>query len=475
VEKQQNLSTSTISQPLQSEPELSPVPIMPSMSFRDLSQRLLQSAAKPRDKEVVESGSEESLVFSEEKLINNEEEPRMLANISDMSPQGQHEVQLMGQEVPELLNDEMKSIELCDNLIKNEPVLLSEPLLPSSSEENNSNLRSESLVNAIPPISAFDNIDEVEQIKVPDSSNSAVIIKEVDIAKVIDEYKIDQKIEEKSEMMKQGNKDVAVDIKVESKPESHAVPVPPSGFSFEEVTIFDDLLSKQASTDTRDHSRWRLVSHDKECNFAVYSWLVNSLVLVLHLGEKLKPKKSRKSVGRTVGHWAVNKLYFKSMHRTEGEVGDTEDDVFDAAHFSVTRKFPESHLRSQCPNTYSLSSLLKSISAYVGPAATFLQSLNFVRGRFAPFSVTRNIVKTGFVSIALGEAFDLQVDFSEGFGAAPATFTIVRTIGPVNKEVLAKVVSSVSPGPEYIKEMANMVEQYLLKKEKKLVPRSKVK
>ena len=71
--------------------------------------------------------------------------------------------------------------------------------------------------------------------------------------------------------------------------------------------------------------------HDTEANFAVYSWLVNSLVLVLRLGEKLKPKKSRKSLGRQVVHWTVTKIYLESAHRAGREdPTDSEDDVFDA-------------------------------------------------------------------------------------------------------------------------------------------------
>ena len=74
----------------------------------------------------------------------------------------------------------------------------------------------------------------------------------------------------------------------------------------------------------------------------------------------------------------------------------------------------------------------------------------------------------GFVSLPLGQAFDVQVNFSEGFGSAPNTFKIVRTIGAVNKEALTKIVMGVSPGPEYIKEISARMEQYLSEKEKRL-------
>jgi len=258
-----------------------------------------------------------------------------------------------------------------------------------------------------------------------------------------------------------------------TKPQSDKIVIEhvagPSFFSQDELTIFADLVSRQVSPDQKDPARWRLVSHCTQSNTAVYSWLENSLVLVLHLGEKLKPKKSRKSLGRPVGHWAVSKLYLTSLHRDQtSQDTDPVDQVFDAAHFSVTRKFPESALRSQCPNTYSLSSLLKSISAYVTPAHSFFKSLNHVRHNFYPFSVSGNLVTVGFVSQALGQAFDIQVDFSEGFGSAPETFSIVKTIGPVNKEMLTKLVSGVNPGPEYIREVASRVEQYLVEKERRL-------
>ena len=79
-----------------------------------------------------------------------------------------------------------------------------------------------------------------------------------------------------------------------------------------------------------------------------------------------------------------------------------------------------------------------------------------------------SIMIAGFVSLPLGQAFDVQVDFNEGFRTAPNTFKIVKTIGAVNKEALSKIVLGVSPGPEYIKEMATMMEQYLGEKEKRL-------
>ena len=75
---------------------------------------------------------------------------------------------------------------------------------------------------------------------------------------------------------------------------------------------------------------------------------------------------------------------------------------------------------------------------------------------------------SGFVSTRLGQGFDIQVDFSNGFGSAPSTFSIVTTIGPVNKEMVSKVVSGVSPGPDYIREVASRVEQYLGEKERRL-------
>ena len=61
----------------------------------------------------------------------------------------------------------------------------------------------------------------------------------------------------------------------------------------------------------------------------------------------------------------------------------------------MLRKFPESVLLSMCPNTCSLSSLLKSISQYVAPANTFLQSLDYVDDNHSPFDIDNNVVTVG--------------------------------------------------------------------------------
>ena len=50
---------------------------------------------------------------------------------------------------------------------------------------------------------------------------------------------------------------------------------------------------------------------------------------------------------------------------------------------------------SQCPNTYSLSSLLATISACVEPAVTFTRSLQFVSQRYFPATVENNRVTLG--------------------------------------------------------------------------------
>ena len=62
------------------------------------------------------------------------------------------------------------------------------------------------------------------------------------------------------------------------------------------------------------------------------------------------------------------------------------------------RKFPSSSL--ECPNTYSLSSLLATVSACVQPAVTFCKALQFVTSqKHFPSCVENNRVTLGNVQI----------------------------------------------------------------------------
>ena len=63
---------------------------------------------------------------------------------------------------------------------------------------------------------------------------------------------------------------------------------------------------------------------------------------------------------------------------------------------------------------------------------------------------------------------DVQINFSDGFGAAPRSFKIVKTIGDVKEETVRKIVNGVVPGPEYAKDVAHLLELYFRDKEKKL-------
>ena len=66
-----------------------------------------------------------------------------------------------------------------------------------------------------------------------------------------------------------------------------------------------------------------------------------------------------------------------------------------SAHHIVRRKLPEISLLSQCPNTHSLSSFLKDVSMVVSSTIDFIRSIQFVRGRFFPFSVSDHKVTFG--------------------------------------------------------------------------------
>ena len=74
----------------------------------------------------------------------------------------------------------------------------------------------------------------------------------------------------------------------------------------------------------------------------------------------------------------------------------------------------------------------------------------------------------GFVSHKLMCAFDVEIDFSNGFSAAVESFKIIKTIGTVNTDNVKRVAKSVQPGPEYVKHLAAKLELYLRDKEKRV-------
>jgi len=232
----------------------------------------------------------------------------------------------------------------------------------------------------------------------------------------------------------------------------------------EEVSIFSDLVSRQPSKKC-DIDQWQLLEHSTEYNTAAFTWIEGTLVLGIKMGDKLKSKTTRKSLRRPIGHWVIKMISFESLHRDELEPNPI-DDILDAAHYVITRKFPESYLRSQCANTYGLSALLKEITSYVGPAIAFFKALNHLRGHYYLFSCPNSLVTVGFTSSKLMIDFHVQVDFSCGFRKATETLQILNTIGSVNKELIHKLVEDVDPGPEYIKEIADKIQNYLDEKER---------
>merc|ERR1719270_642788 len=149
-------------------------------------------------------------------------------------------------------------------------------------------------------------------------------------------------------------------------------------------------------------------------------------------------------------------------------------DILDSGTFeilvvclSLVNTYSGINLQSQCPNTYSLTSFLKKVSSCVAQAFIFYQSLNFVKGRWYPFSVKNNVVTFGLVSVELGQVVDVEIDFNKGFSSAPDTFKIIKTIGSVNEDAIKKIAAGVQPGPEYIKLLANKLELYFRDKERK--------
>ena len=74
----------------------------------------------------------------------------------------------------------------------------------------------------------------------------------------------------------------------------------------------------------------------------------------------------------------------------------------------------------------------------------------------------------GFVSLPLRQSFHISVDFSAGFSSAPSSVRIVRSIGTSAAAAVERLAASCSPGPEYVRELAARLEEYLRNKESSL-------
>merc|ERR1719270_527142 len=253
-----------------------------------------------------------------------------------------------------------------------------------------------------------------------------------------------------------------------------------------DVSIFTELAARQRQKQEekdgcRDsgqhHGEWKLMGFNDKV--AAVSWMEGSLMLEIQLGEKLKPKKSRKTMGgnKRVQHHVVTAFQWRSLHIEEedekeeslGEAGvqDVEEDkCISEAHNSLIRRFSPAVMAAECLNTYSLATLLSKISHYASAACSYLKALNRVRRRFFPFKVDQGRVTVGFVSSMLGQSLTLSVDFSSGFSSAPSTVEVVESLGkyiPANS--VAKIAETVTPGPLYLSELAEKMEELFRLKE----------
>lgn len=87
------------------------------------------------------------------------------------------------------------------------------------------------------------------------------------------------------------------------------------------MTIFEDLKTKHFAAGKKD---WELVRSNEK--LAAFGFLEKSLLLVLSLGDKLEPKRSRKSLGRVIHHWSIRDIKIISTHRGSGAGEEDPDD-----------------------------------------------------------------------------------------------------------------------------------------------------
>ena len=127
---------------------------------------------------------------------------------------------------------------------------------------------------------------------------------------------------------------------VESQEEDSAKPAEPSSIevlfnklqdapaeeaeNFQEVSVFKHLEESRVG----GQNSWELELATEKV--AAFSWMQKSLLLVLHLDQKLQPKRSRKSVGRVVHHWTISKIEFLSCHRDTQSEANIETNILDA-------------------------------------------------------------------------------------------------------------------------------------------------
>ena len=126
---------------------------------------------------------------------------------------------------------------------------------------------------------------------------------------------------------------------------SRAAPSKPeAGKLSQEVSIFQDLqIRRDSSASARSPNDWELQFSSEQ--FAAFTWLEGSLMVVLHLGEKLKPKKTRKSVGRVVHHWTISAIEIHPCHLDGPAPQNIEQHIIQAG---------ESIFLSREPGTLSL-------------------------------------------------------------------------------------------------------------------------
>ena len=162
----------------------------------------------------------------------------------------------------------------------------------------------------------------------------------------------------------------------------------PSGDTI--VSIFKELETRQKQKQEevdgckecdKHHGEWSLLGFNDQVfacfghlsltfffssQVAALTWLEGSLMLEIRLGEKLKPKKSRKTMGgnKRIEHHVVNSFQWRSLHLTNedeededrlGDVVDTETDkCISEAHSCLTRRFSPAVMSAECLNTYRL-------------------------------------------------------------------------------------------------------------------------
>eukprot|EP00088_Acartia_fossae_P006955 TRINITY_DN13216_c0_g1_i6.p1 TRINITY_DN13216_c0_g1~~TRINITY_DN13216_c0_g1_i6.p1 ORF type:complete len:430 (-),score=94.91 TRINITY_DN13216_c0_g1_i6:324-1511(-) len=179
-----------------------------------------------------------------------------------------------------------------------------------------------------------------------------------------------------------------------------------------QINVFEELQQLIEMKDKTIESDWEMYSYDLDNKYAIFTWFERTVRVIVKLGEKLQPTRSRKSIGMCVTHYTIESI---NLGPTGPEI--MQDAALDTAIHLLTARFPNQSIISKCPNTHSLRSLLNEISGMVVETLELYRTLKYIEDNWVT-TIQNNIVSVDFASPVLQSSFSIQVDYTHGINTA---------------------------------------------------------